>query len=76
MNRPKRTGTVDVRAECQDLACRWRTEGKGSIGRAAQHFDRTGHRTIFHSTLVGEYGSTSVSTDAVDLLDPDQESLL
>lgn len=70
--RPTATRWVDCWAECQDRVCGWTTTGSGAVGRAARHYDLTGHTIQFHQTLIGRYGSHEVEPEPGD----HQEALL
>jgi len=72
--RPKRTRMVDHWAECCQAGCGWNTSGPGSTGRAAQHYDRTNHRTLFHWSVAGQYGEGPM-VDALDYNDDRQATL-
>lgn len=52
--RATRTGETDSIAFCVD--CQWTDERRGSLGRAAQHHDRTGHEVRVSVTRVVVYG--------------------
>lgn len=53
-DRPTQTGVLGQTAHC--YGCGWTGEGRGTLGRAAQHYDRTGHEIHVETTTVVIYG--------------------
>lgn len=60
-SRIKRAGVERVGAECAN--CGWTDGGKGALGRAALHHDRSGHEVRVETVTVVVYGDRAAALE-------------
>lgn len=63
--RPTRSKVTVSVAHCDH--CGWKSESKNSLGRAARHYDHTGHTVVVQQEIHVVYGTGSAVPK-----DPDQ----